>query len=265
VNYNENLASDIWFGEANKRINLHECLRLIDEASTDTARALAIGEGLKAGQLSLKSNLISLLNSSNEENVLNYCVRLFSSTSSHSDIADEKNLLFLSYASQTTIETFVSCATDTMSVYVIPYLLTILYEWDGTSVGISIRDALDDYLGIYRELGEDCDTESIESICIQKMQSTNKNIYYYKGMPAFPGDLAKKLLQMAIVSLQTGNPIKTDVIPTLLSIWSGKRCPAEYSTVITDGIYKELLRYVDVLSHMQWIKGKKYFYGCEIQ
>ena len=52
-----------------------------------------------------------------------------------------------------------------------------------------------------------------------------------------------------------------DLIPTLLSIWSGIKCPVEYNTVVNEEKFKQLLSYVEGLSEMDWRSGGKYFYG----
>lgn len=51
------------------------------------------------------------------------------------------------------------------------------------------------------------------------------------------------------------------IIPSLLSIWSGVKCPVEYDTVINDNKLKETISYIDKLSKMDWQTGVKYFYA----
>ena len=50
-------------------------------------------------------------------------------------------------------------------------------------------------------------------------------------------------------------------IPSVLSIWSGIKCPIQYDTIITNEKNRELMSYIDVLTKKEWKIGKKYFYG----
>lgn len=265
MNNSGNLMRGIWFGNyPEPEMNLH-IKQDINTASNERNKILAINEALKFGDFSVKPFLFELLNTSKDENVLNLCVRLFTSTASHQDLIDSNNLRFLSWATDNTIQTFVSCSRGTLSIHIIPYLFTLLEEWDDTDVCISIRDALDGFMDFYDEIGENAGIKKIKKFCISKIKSTDPNMYYYEGSLSFPGELTKNLAQKAIVSLQSGQAIKTNIVPSLLSIWSGKKCPVEYDTVVTDDIYQQILRYIDSLAEMTWERGHKYFYGHEIK
>ena len=265
MNYNNNLANDIWFGEVNKNANSYSIRSKIAQSSSCAEKVLAVAEGLKLGDFSFKKDLVSLLHTSREDNVINLCIRLFASTATHNDLVDDNNLAFLATANQTAIEAFVTSATDFMSIFVISYLLAILEEWDDTEIGVSIRDQLDEYLDMYAALGEACRLDEIGAFCVEKIPQYDKSTYYSKGNAAFPGDLTKTLSGRAFQALQSGDCLKMSIIPERLSIWSGNRCPASYNTVVTQRVYKQILQYIDELSRQKWLRGKKYFYGHEVR
>jgi hypothetical protein len=50
-------------------------------------------------------------------------------------------------------------------------------------------------------------------------------------------------------------------IPILLSVWSGKRCPVQYETLMDEEIFQQLTDYIGTLSKRSWERGRKYFYG----
>ena len=262
MNYNNNLANDIWFNQPNKDVDYMRCLF---EATSNAERALAICDGLKVGDFSLKKELISLLNSNVEPNVLNLCVRLFASVATHEDFQNVDNLRFLSTAKLESLETFVTTSTDAMTLQVIPFLISLLNDDRcNETLKVSIYDALDCYLNLYDTLGDECNISMVEDFCASEIKTIDPTKYYYERELAFPGNLVKKLIQRAIISLRNRESLKSHVIPSLLSIWSGKRCPVDYNTIITDEKYNNLMRWVDELSHMKWERGKKYFYGIEV-
>lgn len=114
---------------------------------------LIINELLKVGDFSVKKLLIQLLNSTNEENVLNLSVRLFCSILTHEDLLESDNFKFLYSASENIISTFTSCSVDTMSYHVIPYLLVLLEDWEDTDVEEDIRNTLEILLSYRKVIG----------------------------------------------------------------------------------------------------------------
>lgn len=59
-------------------------------------------------------------------------------------------------------------------------------------------------------------------------------------------------------------PLKMELIPSLLSIWTGEKVPAEYTTIMSASNYKDFIYYIDELSSENCEKGQKYFYGYKL-
>ncbi|MBY0595217.1 hypothetical protein K4569_01805 [Bacillus bingmayongensis] len=96
---------------------------------------------------------------------------------------------------------------------------------------------------------------------LEYINTIDTNLYYYFRKPVFPGDLAKELIQKSMISLKFKKNLGIDLVPTLLSVWSGVKCPVEYNQIVDDKKYKEVIDYVTKLSNFNWEVGKKYFYG----
>ncbi|KAA0944291.1 hypothetical protein FQ087_19470 [Sporosarcina sp. ANT_H38] len=257
----DNLRNSIWYGSKSSKEEIEELKQLLLKISTEKDCILVINELLKVGDFSAKGLLIQLLNSSEEENVLNLGVRLFCSILTHEDLLETGNFEFLSNASEDTISTFASCAIDTMSYNVIPLLLVLLEDWEDTNIEVEIRNTLEIYLNYTKDIGENASVEEIGQLYNNLLKSIDDSLYYYFSEPSFPGALAKELIQASVASMNQSRPLGRDLIPTLLSIWSGVKCPVEYNTVINDEKFKQLLNYVEDLSEMDWKSGGKYFYG----
>lgn len=113
-------------------------------------------------------------------------------------------------------------------------------------------------------LDEKAPVDELGNLYLDYIKGTDTDKYYYYMEPVFPGTLAKKLVEKAVISLKNKDTLKTNVIPSLLSVWSGVKCPVEYNTIVTDEKFKDVLNYIDVLSKMDWEMGRKYFYGYSI-
>lgn len=59
-------------------------------------------------------------------------------------------------------------------------------------------------------------------------------------------------------------PLEMELVPSLLSIWSGIKVPGDYWTVINADNYSDFIIYVETLSEKNWVKGQKYFYGYQV-
>lgn len=175
---------------------------LLTKISTEKDCILLINELLKVGDFSVKELLVQLLNSSKEDNVLNLSIRLFCSIATHDDLLDNKKMNFLSGASENSVATFASCAIDTMSYQVIPYLLALLEEWEDTEVEDGIRNSLEILLNYSEVCGENAAVDDIGEIYLEYINTIDTNLYYYFRKPVFPGDLAKELIQKSMISLK---------------------------------------------------------------
>jgi hypothetical protein len=96
-------------------------------------------------------------------------------------------------------------------------------------------------------------------------QKLTPGSYYYGGVPTHPGNLCKSLIETVALSRHNNSEFLLASIPTLLSVWSGKRCPVYYGDSINDLKMNDVFDYVSDLSKMQWEYGAKYFYGEKIE
>ncbi|MED1666333.1 Imm47 family immunity protein [Brevibacillus laterosporus] len=259
-----NLMIGIWYGEKPKD-SIEDLRNKVINSSDERELILNLTEILKLGDFSVKNALIQLMNNTKDEATLNLCIRVFCSVATHDDIRNVNNLKFLGNIPYDALRTFITCSTETLSYEVVPYLLAILEEWnDVEEVVVAVKDALDLIVGYENILGEDASIDDIGEYYLNIKNLDAKKYYYEKNL-AFPGDLSKMLIERAMVSMNKREMLKMAVIPTLLSIWSGNKCPVEYDTIISDDSYRNIISYVKVLSDMDWKKGEKYFYGYNVE
>ncbi|MNC40660.1 hypothetical protein D3C75_893850 [compost metagenome] len=140
----------------------------------------------------------------------------------------------------------------------------MLEEWEDTNVEGTIRNTLDIFLNYSDELNEEATVDEIGNFYLDFIKQVDLDNYYYYSTPVFPGNLAKKIIEKSITSVNDGVPVRTNVIPTLLSIWSGVKCPVQHDTVVDNKILDEIYQYVAMLSKMKWETGVKYFYGHRV-
>jgi hypothetical protein len=58
---------------------------------------------------------------------------------------------------------------------------------------------------------------------------------------ASSGDLAKKLIKRVMIAANNEELLKKELIPSLLSIWTGKKVPGDYHTTINASNYKDFI------------------------
>lgn len=255
----ESMVKDIWYGEIPKG-TIQTVKSQLKNATTEEECFRLINELLKLGDFSVKELLVQLMNSTQDEVILNLCTRLFCSIAIHDDLLDTNKLRFLSNASEDGIHTFVASAEDTLSYNVIPYLLALLEEREDTFVEETIRNTLTLMLGVnddYYELS----IKELGEIYLESIKNNDTTKYYYHNNLEFPGNLVKELIPRVMISLREKTVFDMITIPSILSIWSGIKCPVQYGMVIDDQKYRELISYIDLLTKKEWKIGKKYFYG----
>ncbi|CQR55777.1 Imm47 family immunity protein [Paenibacillus riograndensis] len=259
-----NLIKSNWYGEKNSSCDI-ACLReALKQARTEKDNMLLIIDLLKLGDFAVKGILFKMMSTTKDENILNLCIRLFCSVASHKDLLKSENLLFLSDLSENNANTFAASALYTLSYDVVPYLLAMLEEWEDTEVEGTIRNTLDIFLNYSDEINEEATVDEIGNYYLDFIKQVDLNNYYYYSSPVFPGTLAKKIIEKSVTSINDGIPVRTNVIPTLLSVWSGVKCPVQYDTIVDNKILDEIYQYVTILSKMNWETGAKYFYGNRV-
>jgi Immunity protein 47 len=199
------------------------------------------------------------MNGTENEKILNLCMHVFCSVCTHEDLRKVENLNFLSRVSEDNAYVFASCARETLSPEVVPYLLTLLEEWD-TIVEEVIRDSLDGIRDYTEKLNWNATVDEIGSYYREWMNTLLPTFYYYNREPVFPGNLTKTLVQRAFAAREQNTPVKMESIPILLSVWSGTKCPVHYETLMDEEVFQQLTDYIDTLLEGSWERGRKYFY-----
>lgn len=259
-----NLMNSIWFGEKTI-LAKSEIKEKILKSVTETEVLFNLIELFKTGDFTQKALFVQLMNQTKDEVVLNLCIRVFLSVATHEDLRNSNNLRFLSEVTEETVDTFASAATISLSLEVIPYLLALLEEWEECSdTATIIRDSIDSFINFEEHIGEDATIDEIGNFYFKYCQEKDTNSYYFQQNLAFPGDLAKKLIQRVMIAANNEEQLKMELIPSLLSIWTGKRVPADYNTIISASNYKDFIDYINELSSENWEKGQKYFYGYKL-
>ncbi|MFP3727372.1 Imm47 family immunity protein [Priestia filamentosa] len=204
---------------------------------TEEEKLISLIPLFKSGDFSLKPVFLHLMNSTENEKLLNLCIHVFCSLCTHEDLQKAENLNFLSRVSEDNAYVFASCARETLSPEVVPYLLALLEEWDDTVVEEVIRDSLDHMMDYSENLDWNATGEEIGSYYMEWMNTLSPTFYYYNGEPVFLGNLTKSLVQRAFAIRGENTPVKMKSVPILLSVWSGKKCPLQYKTVIDEKVF----------------------------
>lgn len=260
----KNLMNSIWFGEKTA-LSKSEIKEKILKSVTETEILFNLIELFKIGDFTQKPLLVQLMNQTNDEAVLNLCIRVFLCVATHEDLRDSNNLRFLGEVTEEIVDTFASAAITSLSLEIIPYLLALLEEWEEISDTATIlRDSIDFFINFEEEIGEEATIDEIGNFYFKYCQGKDTNSYYFQQNLAFPGDLTKKLFQRVMIAANNEEPLEMELIPSLLSIWTGKIVPADYSTIISASIYKDFIDYINELASKNWEKGQKYFYGYKL-
>ncbi|MFB0844501.1 Imm47 family immunity protein [Paenibacillus oleatilyticus] len=257
----DKLIGDIWYSDKNNRManEIKECIRLGD---TESAALLELINVFKQGDFSQKTKLLDLIHTSENRDLLNVAIRLFFSVATPDDFAKIDN--FLIEAEQEIVSVFVSFAEESLSYQIIPYLLGLMSIWEDTEIGEDISFKIGRMIGYDKATYELCSVDELGNEFIAFCKDKDLEKYYYDGELAFPGHLTKMLIEETMIARFSSSDLKNDTIPSLLSIWSGIKCPADYYTKVDDKIAGQVIEYVKQIASMKWEKGCKYFYGHKI-
>ena len=174
-------------------------------------------------------------------------------------------MTFLQDASEHTVRAFSWAAPISLSLEVVPYLLALLDDWeDHPSISAIIRNSIRFFVDFENNWGKEATIEQIAQSYFDFCDEGDIETYYFDQKPAFPGDLTKTLVQRVFLAPNNEEPLRMEVIPSLLSIWSGVKVPGEYDTIIGASNYKSFISYVEELATKKWEKGSKYFYGHQL-
>ncbi|MGX1262677.1 hypothetical protein RKD55_000481 [Rossellomorea marisflavi] len=260
----ENVTDSIWFGEKGP-LSKAEIKDHILKSSTETEVLFHLIELFKSGDFTQKPLLIQLMNRTQDDDVLNGCIQVFFSVATHEDLKEPTHFYFLSQATEDIVHNFTSAAITSLSLEIIPYLLALLEEWEEISeTNMVIRDSIDYLIGFEKEIGVEANLDEIGEYYFTYCQANDPEKYYFQQTLAFPGDLTKKMMESVMIAATHEEPLKMELIPSLLSIWTGEKVPGDYFTIISKENYKEFIHYVNGLQGKEWARGHKYFYGYKL-
>lgn len=260
------LLPGVWYGEVSP-LSIEELHRQLDQSTNQVEMVLSLTELLKKGDFSVKSRLIKLMNETDDNEVLDLCIRLFCSVCTNEDLKNIDNLGFLGRVSEDNIFTFVTGAIETMSNEVIPYLFAIWEDWEDVDLDIdnAIRDSLNAFLDYRLVLADDAELSEIAELYTRKVEYLDFSKYYYRESPVFPGDFTKELVDSLLKSASLQRKSNSYLQVSLLSIFTGVRVPLNMDKIIENSDIQSIYQYIDQLITNDWKKGMKYFYGHPVE
>ncbi|MDU4659239.1 MAG: Imm47 family immunity protein [Clostridium butyricum] len=261
MDYIENLIEDIWFGEKtnvfkeemnNNALNKKERIKLLN-----------LINNFKQGDFSKKEELCTLLNTSEDKDVLNVAIRLFIAIASNEDFSRIND--FLCNAEEESVSVFIAFAEESLSYNIIPSLLGLLSIWEDTAIEADICQTIGSIIGYERATYEICSEDELGEEFVKFCKDKNLSEYYFENKLAFIGDWTKELVEITMSARYKECELEEYTLPSILSKYSGIKCPVEYYTKIDDNAYREVIEYIKKISKMTWEKGCKYFYGNKIE
>lgn len=246
-----------WFGPKSDPIDFIE--RQVSEAPK--TKLLELCSRLKYGDFLARSSLEAFILTCSDPAIRRQAIRLYCYVARHEDVDFLGNLL--ARGDHDEVSSIALYAPHTLSLQIVPYLFDLLEEYEGTSIEETVLTSI----GKILSLRLDCENVDIDELSASFTEFASKcdlKKYYYSGIEAFAGPLAKTLIQAAAAARQIQTPFLLADVPTLLSMWSGVQCPVFYDDLISDEKFEEVIRFVSHISSMQWIYGEKYFYGSAV-
>ena len=251
----------VWFGEKPTQPR-DDALWVYKNSQEEEKKLLAICELLKMGDFSLVRELQALLLTSSNAPVKEFALRLYFGVTDHRGVDFFWDLL--KSPDYEAARIFALYAPHSLSPQVLPYLFALLEEFYDSVLRADIAYSIHALYPMQEEFNPNLDLETLRIQYRRASQHIEDGVYYFRGRPAFIGDLTKPLLSAAYQARARGDALKLTDEPTLVSIWSGVKCPADYSTLVDDAGLKQLMDYVSELASKPWRKGQKYFYNHPI-
>lgn len=255
---------EIWDGPVVDDNTYDEAYETYRENPVAKNAFLFLLESFKRGDFSQKDRLIWMMNTCKDKDVQAAAIRVFCSISSHEDLHDPANLAFLEDAKEDQVFTFVVNSAFTLSYEVLPYLLVLREEWQGTYIEEIIRPSLDMLTNYSKDLAYDSPWEELEEYLYNKLQNIDQNIYYFAGQPFYPAPLAKCTVNQAHSLLKDFGSFNNKIETRILSQASGLEFPIIDGEMVTEDKVRDLHDYIEKLVKFPWEEGKKYYYGHRI-
>lgn len=250
-----------WYGPVSNATAAERAAAL-RAARTPDEYLLAALDSFTVGDFEPKSILIDLLNTVRHQPFTDFAVRVFASVATHDDLANVETMAFLTNAAPSTVVTFAHSTTSLMSVEAVAPMLALLEDWsEDPEISEALLQAIASLVPFEAVLGDSPGTEELAEHVGHVIQSSDRTSYVFHGRPAHPSQLARRLVERASIAAASGEELGISVPGSLLSIWSGVECPVDYDTQMDSERLNAVHAYVDTLSHQDWVRGQKYFYG----
>ncbi|MEQ7054505.1 Imm47 family immunity protein [Paenibacillaceae sp. P-4] len=270
MNINQELSfSQVLFGRPIPDMSKSKIWSLFHSSSNEVNKLLYLIDLLKLGDFSAKKELSTIMLETSQSEVRKLSCQIFCCVAQHSDInilTDYLGTLF-EYEDEDEfddeLQDFVLFSIYTLSPSIVPILLDLLDEWEG-EVESSIKMSLDFLYPGFSSFSDEIPLEETREYYMEKSSESESGSYIFGGMPVFPGDLSKKMLERAAIARYHGEVLQQTHIPTLLSLWSGIDSPAYFFSKIDDDMMGKLFSYVNEIAYMKWEKGCKYFFGWKV-
>ena len=224
----------------------------------EKGRLTALCEALKVGDFSVRPALESFIFACSDATLKRQAIRLYCFTARHGDVE------FIGRVAQRfdhdEVVTIVVTAPDTLSPEIIPYLFALLEQYQDTPVERDILSSINMLFPFGYE-GQDIGLPELADRFNGFAKALVPGQYYYGGAPVFAGVLTKTLIEAAANARHRGVKFPLTHVPTLLSVWSGERCPVYYGQPVDDLAFKDTMAYVGRIAALGWERGVKYFYG----
>ncbi len=247
-----------WFGPKIDLVNPLE-----ERSSENTGgNFLEICTQLKSGDFSARSLLEKFILLCTDVRIKRQAIRLYCYVARHEDIDFLGNLL--GRCDHDEVFSIVTYAPHTLSPQIVPYLFALLEEYEGTSISEPILSSINSIFPFQYDGGDVSISELGEQFA-GFANNLDAKKYYYGGVEAFAGHLTKNLIETAAIARQQKSLFPLADVPTLLSIWSGERCPVFYGEPVADVEFEDVMNFSKNIASMQWVRGEKYFYGCQVR
>ena len=246
------LLEDFWFD------NVSTYYKDTKRISDEEREFLNYMKTFQEGDFSNKTAFLDFVFHSCSRDIFVVGMRLFLTIATHEDF-----VLFIHFfeeCEEDELRVFLAFVRESMSIQVIPYLVTLYEDWEETPVATQIAGCICDMLGEEFFEDEEYDAEELVEMFDDFKENNDLNKYYYYGEEFSLGNLTKEMISIMMDCKQRNQTYYAGQISSILSNITGIKCPIVYGDEITDEKVANVYNYVKEISNMKMEKGRKYFY-----
>ncbi|QDT46396.1 hypothetical protein Pan258_04150 [Symmachiella dynata] len=236
----------------------HGIVESVENGEHTSTKLRDVLEACKQGDFTGVSELASLMKDVSFD-IRQYAVQLFAHVCSHQQVECFEGAVEVAEDSSELCRVAIRLG-ETLSLNAIPILLSMQAEYADEEVTGFVCTALRNILPIDEVTEETIDSCDANGLYATETAALDAKAYYYRGQPVFIGDVAKELIQAALVANREQQGAVLVRQPQMLSHFSGIECPVGNGQLIADDVVGSVYDYVEVLAKMEWHKGVKYFY-----